>query len=76
MGSGGIVPPFVTLALDGGEWSPSGPGRFTPGENAPDTHLIRGRVGPRAGLNAVGKTKLSCRWRESKPDSSVVQPIG
>jgi hypothetical protein len=26
---------FLTLALDGGEWSASHPGRFTPGERTP-----------------------------------------
>jgi hypothetical protein len=29
MGSGGIDPPFLTYALDGGQWSASRPGRFT-----------------------------------------------
>jgi hypothetical protein len=33
---------FLTSALDGGEWSASRPGRFAPGEGAPDTHWIRG----------------------------------
>jgi hypothetical protein len=33
---------FLTSALDGGEWSASCPGRFTPRERAPSTHLIRG----------------------------------
>jgi hypothetical protein len=28
-GSGGTAPPFLTLALDGGEWSASRPCRFT-----------------------------------------------
>jgi hypothetical protein len=27
----GIAPPFLILALDGGQWSVSCPGRFTPG---------------------------------------------
>jgi hypothetical protein len=27
--SGGIATPYLTLALDGGEWSASGSGRFT-----------------------------------------------
>jgi hypothetical protein len=53
--SGGIAPTFLTLALDGGEWSASRPGHFTAGERAPDTHWIGGWVGPRAGLNAVKK---------------------
>jgi hypothetical protein len=29
---------FLTSALAGGEWSASGPGRFTPGEVAPGIH--------------------------------------
>jgi hypothetical protein len=45
MGSGGIVPQFLTLALDGGEWSVSRPGRFTPGERAPNAHWVRDWVG-------------------------------
>jgi hypothetical protein len=40
MGSGGIAPPFLTSALDGGEWSASRPGRFTSGEIAADTHWV------------------------------------
>jgi hypothetical protein len=46
---------FLTSAQDGGESSASRSGRFTPGEKAPGTHLIGGRVGPRAGLDAVAK---------------------
>jgi hypothetical protein len=38
------------VALVGGEWPVSRPGRFMPGERTPGTHLI-GWVGPRAGLN-------------------------
>jgi hypothetical protein len=30
--SGDIAPPFLTSAKDGGEWSASCSGRFTPGE--------------------------------------------
>jgi hypothetical protein len=32
LGSGGIAPPFLTSALDGGEWSASRADRFTPGK--------------------------------------------
>jgi hypothetical protein len=39
-GSGGIALPFLTSALDGGEWSASRPGRFISGEIAPGTHWI------------------------------------
>jgi hypothetical protein len=35
----------LTSALDGGEWSASRPGRFTPRERAPGTHWIRDWVG-------------------------------
>jgi hypothetical protein len=49
---------FLTLALIGGEWSASCPGRFTPGERAPGTNLIGGWVGPRAGLDEVEKRKF------------------
>jgi hypothetical protein len=34
------------MALDGGKWSASRPGRFTPGERDLDTHCIGGWVGP------------------------------
>jgi hypothetical protein len=50
-GSGGIAPPFLTSTLVEGEWSASGPGRFTPGKGAPGTHCIGSWVGPRAGLD-------------------------
>jgi hypothetical protein len=39
--------------LDGGEWSASRPGRFTPG-----TQWIGGWVGPRTGLDDAEKRKF------------------
>jgi hypothetical protein len=53
-----MAPPFLTLALVGGQWSALRPRRFTPGEIAPGTHCIGGRVGLRAGLDAVKKKKF------------------
>jgi hypothetical protein len=50
---------FLTSALDGGEWSASCPGRFTPSETAPSTHWIGGWVGHRAVLDAVVKREIS-----------------
>jgi hypothetical protein len=50
-----MAPPFLTSALDGGEWSASRPCCFTPGERAPGTHWIGGWVGPRAGLDSMKK---------------------
>jgi hypothetical protein len=58
--SGGIAPPFLTSALDGGEQSASCPDR----ERAPGTHWIRGRVGPRASLDTLEKRNISCPCRE------------
>jgi hypothetical protein len=42
-GSGGIVPLFLTTALDVNEWSASRPGRFTHGENVPVPQSRAGR---------------------------------
>jgi hypothetical protein len=47
---------FLTSAIAGGYWSVPRPGRFTPGERAPDTHRIEGWLGPRAGLDDVEKS--------------------
>jgi hypothetical protein len=59
---------ILTSALDGGEWSASRLGHFTPGERAPGTHFIGGWVGPRAGLDAVAKSKFpQCSCRELNP---------
>jgi hypothetical protein len=49
---------FLNSELDGGEWSASRPGRFTPGVRAPSTHYIGNMVGPRVGLDAVAKGKI------------------
>jgi hypothetical protein len=63
---------FLTSALVRDEWSPSRPGRFTPGERAPGYHWIGGWVGPRAGLNDLEERQiLPLRDSNSKP--SLVQ---
>jgi hypothetical protein len=54
-GSKCIIPPFLTLALDGIEWSASRPGRSTPREIATGIHWIGGWVGPRSGVDVVDK---------------------
>jgi hypothetical protein len=51
-GNGCLDPPFLDLALDGGEWSDPRPYRLTLGERAPGTHWIGG---PRAGLDDMEK---------------------
>jgi hypothetical protein len=40
MGSGGVDPPLLTSALDGGEWSDSRPGLFTLGGKNLGTYWI------------------------------------
>jgi hypothetical protein len=65
----------LTSALDGGEWSASRTGRFTPRERAPGTHWIGGWVGLRAILDAVVKRKISSPRRKSNPRTPIVQPV-
>jgi hypothetical protein len=55
---------FGTRGVDGGELSASYPGRFTAG-----TNLIRGLVGPRAGLDAVTRRKIPDPARNQTPGS-------
>jgi hypothetical protein len=69
------VEAFLTSALDGGEWSASRSGRFTPREIAPGIHWIGGWVGPRAILEDVVKRKIPSPRRESKTRTPIVQPV-
>jgi hypothetical protein len=55
---------FFTSALDGGKWSASRPGHFTPG-----THWIEGRVGPRILLDNVEKIVDPTGTRATTPQS-------
>jgi hypothetical protein len=52
-GSGGMVPPFLTSAVDGGEWSASRPGGFISEETAHGARYVGGWVSTRDGLDAV-----------------------
>jgi hypothetical protein len=61
---------FLTSALDGGEWSGSRPGRFTPRERAPGTHWIGGWVGRRAVLDTVVRRKILSPYWDSNFHSS------
>jgi hypothetical protein len=61
---------FLISALDGNNRSASRTGRFIPRERAPVTHWIGGWVGPRAGLDAVVKRKITSLFRELTPQSS------
>jgi hypothetical protein len=72
-GSGGIASPFLTSALDGGEWSASRLGRFTSKGRAPNIHCIGGWVGPGAGLDAV-ELRQTCFCRECNPGRPAHTP--
>jgi hypothetical protein len=61
---------YGTSALVGGEWSTSRPGRFTPGERAPGTHLIGDWVDLRAGLDDLEKILDPTGTRTPTPRSS------
>jgi hypothetical protein len=65
----------LASALDGGEWSASRPGHFTPRKRAPTTPWIGGWVGPRASLDTVAKRKIPSLLRDSNPDHPIVQPL-
>jgi hypothetical protein len=65
----------LTSAVDGGEWSASRSGNFTPRERAPGTLWIGDWVGPRAVLDAVVKRKIPIPRRESNPRTPLVQPV-
>jgi hypothetical protein len=70
MVSGCIAPPFLTWALDGGEWSASRLGHFTHREKYLSTHWIGGWVGPRTGLDYMKKRKFL------PPPGLDLRPIG
>jgi hypothetical protein len=69
MGSGGIAPPFLISALDGGEWLR--PCRFTQGWRTPDTHWIGGWVDPRAGLDTVEREESCTAGNQTQ----AIQPV-
>jgi hypothetical protein len=62
--SGGIALPFLTTALDGGEWSGSRPGRFISGERAFGTHCAGAWLGARISTNAVVQRNIPCPYRK------------
>jgi hypothetical protein len=65
-----MAPPFLNSALDGGEWSASHPGRFTPRETAQATHLTGGCMGHTADLD-TGEEKLASTGNRS----SAIEPV-
>jgi hypothetical protein len=51
------------------------PAALPPWEKAPGAHWIGGWMGPRAGVDAEEKGKISCPCWESNPVSLAVKPI-
>jgi hypothetical protein len=62
---------FLTLALDGSEWSTSHLGHFTPWERTPNTYWRGGWVGPVAGLHIFENIKSHVPVRNQTPDCSA-----
>jgi hypothetical protein len=70
------MPSFLTSALDGGEWSASCLGRFTPGEIIPGTYeagwvpepvwtLCRGeKYHVQAGIRTPAVEPVACRYTD------------
>jgi hypothetical protein len=61
---------FLTLTLDGGEWSASRPDRFNAEERNVSTHWIGGWVGPRRG--GVEKIPLFLNSKSGRLDHSLI----
>jgi hypothetical protein len=73
VGSGSIGPPFMTSALDGGEWSASRLCCFTPWIRALDSRWTEGWVGPSFCLEAMNNRKI-LHCREPKPGCPTRSP--
>jgi hypothetical protein len=65
----------LTSALEGGEWSASRLGRFTPREKTPGIHWIGGWVGPSSVLDAVVKRKIPSPRRESNASKKTEENL-
>jgi len=54
------VQAFLTMTLNGSEWSASQLSQFTPRERAPGNSWTGGWVGPRTSLNVLAKRRNPC----------------
>jgi hypothetical protein len=69
-----LIHVFLILALVGGEWSASRPGRFTPRERGRSTQWIGGLVGHIASLGDVERRKI-LPLPGPNSDPSADQPV-
>jgi hypothetical protein len=74
MGIGNITPPFLTSALDGGEWSASRRGRLIPVERSLGAYWKGGLGVSQSRSGRCGVEKNVLPRRESKPGHSVRSP--
>jgi hypothetical protein len=66
------APPFLTMSLDGWEWSALCSGHFIAGERGSSNHWIGGWVGHRTGMDTKEKRKSLAPARNWTP---VIQPV-
>jgi hypothetical protein len=62
---------ILTSAIDGKSGQPHAPATLYPGERTTGTHWTGGWVGPRAGLDKVGRGKILCLCRGSNHGRQV-----
>jgi hypothetical protein len=65
---------FLTLALVGGEWSASGPGRFSPRGKRPQYPMDRRLGMPQKPVSMMWRRENSWPYWDSNSSPSVVQP--
>jgi hypothetical protein len=65
-GSGAIILPLLTSALDGGKWSTLRPGQFIH-----NVLQIGKFLEPRSGVDVVENRNISCLCRETNPDNQA-----
>jgi hypothetical protein len=63
---------YLTSALDGGKWSDSRPGRFTPRKRTPGTHWTGGYVDAKPDMDTTVKRKFPAL---PGPELPVMQPV-
>jgi hypothetical protein len=73
--SGGIAHSFLTLALEGGEWSVSRSGCFIPQRKSLRYLLDRMLGGLQSRSGRGGEEKIPSPCRDSNPETPIVQPI-